>query len=510
MIKLNSLKNLISKLNDEEYTSVINFLKFNSPQTGRANLKSVLLVEIAKDKQAYTSNEIQKTIYGNVNHVAFNKLVNRVYTKVLDVIILDSNLYNGKYSSRNKVVFELRKKVLQVDLLILKGIRENIEREIDYIIHKSRTFEIYDVLIQALYSKQRFLTLQNNPKKAGQIKNSILEAERCWTAFNSSQAIFNSISSKINSSTGDRNFELELNSAVQTLKDSYDQTKSPTILYYYLFLATEISQRKKEFRKASSYLEALLRNVASNKSVYTDFRYGITLINISNNHILTCEFDKAENRIIEAKKYFKEQPVNLSIAEEIEFLIQLFTGKIDKAESIINKLANSPSALNVPLLLSKWTYMKACICFLKHNFKDAIDLFSRSSEIEKDKEGWNFTKRIMILLSRIELNDLDSADLDIQSIDKFMKRLQKDKYIKPRLILIVRILRKLIDENFDYKKVYKLRKKYFEKLISNEPDYKWEIKSPELIIFDEWYMSKMNNSTYDSNNVIHKIDPLSD
>ena len=127
MIKLNSLKNLISKLNDEEYTSVINFLKFNSPQTGRANLKSVLLVEIAKDKQAYTSNEIQKTIYGNVNHVAFNKLVNRVYTKVLDVIILDSNLYNGKYSSRNKVVFELRKKVLQVDLLILKGIRENIE-----------------------------------------------------------------------------------------------------------------------------------------------------------------------------------------------------------------------------------------------------------------------------------------------------------------------------------------------------------------------------------------------
>lgn len=508
MIKLNSLKNLISKLNDEEYTSVINFLKFNSPQTGRANLKSVLLVEIAKDKQAYTSNEIQKTIYGNVNHVAFNKLVNRVYTKVLDVIILDSNLYNGKYSSRNKVVFELRKKVLQVDLLILKGIRENIEREIDYIIHKSRTFEIYDVLIQALYSKQRFLTLQNNPKKAGQIKNSILEAERCWTAFNSSQAIFNSISSKINSSTGDRNFELELNSAVQTLKDSYDQTKSPTILYYYLFLATEISQRKKEFRKASSYLEALLRNVTSNKSVYTDSRCGSTLINISNNHILTYEFGKAESRIIEAKKYFKDQPVNLSIAEEIEFIIQLYSDNIEKAEVNISKLASSSSALNVPLLLSKWTYMKACICFLKRKYGEAIDLFNQSSEIQKDKEGWNFTKRIMILISRIELNDLDSADLDIQSLDKFMKRLQKDRHIRPRLILIVRILRKLIDENFDYNKVYRLRKKYFDKLMSNDADYKWEIKSPELIVFEEWFVSKMNKSVYNPNNVIRRLNVL--
>ncbi len=117
-------------------------------------------------------------------------------------------------------------------------------------------------------------------------------------------------------------------------------------------------------------------------------------------------------------------------------------------------------------------------------------------ELDRDKEGWNIIKRIMITLCRIELKDYESLDLKISSLDKFIKRLLKTKNIKPRYLIIIRILRKLINDNFDYPKVFASRQKYFKLLSSEDPDYRWELKSPELVMFDEWFKSKMKKKAY--------------
>ena len=58
--------------------------------------------------------------------------------------------------------------------------------------------------------------------------------------------------------------------------------------------------------------------------------------------------------------------------------------------------------------------------------------------------------------------------------------------------MILRILLKLINEGFDFEKVYNQRKKYFDLLESNDPEYVWKIKSPELIIFHEWFKKKLH------------------
>ncbi|MFN8145479.1 MAG: hypothetical protein U0073_13745 [Bacteroidia bacterium] len=498
MIKLNSLKNLIGLLTKDEFDSLINFLHINVGH-GNGNLKSVQLVEILRDNLNYTALEIQNTLYSEKNTVAFNKLVNRVYNKVLEVITFDSNLVKGNYSARNKAVFESRKKLFQIELIILKGIRENLDRDLDIIINKCNDYEIYDVLVQALYTKQRFLLLQLNERKGKNLHSEILQAERCWIAFNSSQALFNKISSKLNATNESSHLNIELDEAVNKLKVNFDDTSSPTILYYYLLLVTELAQRKYEYVKATSYLEALLRNLNLNKSVYTDYRYGITLINIANNFLHTHEFDKAQIRINESFRFFKNQPVNLAIANEINFLIQFYTENYEDSLQTIDQLILSSKSLNVPLLVSKWSYYKGCNVFLTGDFSMALRLFDHSSEIEQDKEGWNFMKRIMILLCKIELNDFDSADLKLQSLDRFMKRLMKANYVKPRLIIIVRVLRKLANEGFDYTKVYTARKKYFEMLESNDIDYSWKVKSPEMIIFHEWFKSHLNNEKYSSN-----------
>ncbi|MBK9542382.1 MAG: hypothetical protein IPO49_08695 [Bacteroidetes bacterium] len=496
MNSLISLKNLIHKLKKEEVRSLYKFLDFNSERNDPNQLKSKQLVDLILDNKDYSTLDLQKTLYGVPNYAAFNKLVNRLYDKVLEVIILDINLNRGYYSERGRRVFELRKKMIQVDLLILKGLRENLNKELEKIIDQSKEYEIYDILIQALYSKQRFNLMVGRLPKTDVIKSEILHAENCWTSFNKSQSIFNDMVARINASAGWLDYKFELEEAIEFLKIKYEETNSPSIGFNYLFLATEKAQRNSDYILAGKLLEQVVLIIENNKSVYNDMRYGSALLNIANNMIHLLNFEEAKVYIEKAKIYFRDQPVNMAILEEIEFYINFYSSDLIQAKNIISKLANSPSSFNVSLLLSKWNYLFSCVLFSEHDYKGCLEKLENATEIEQDKEGWNFQKRILILLSRIEMQDLDSADLNLQSLDKFMKRSLKSKFVRPRFILIVRILRKLINENFDFKKVYESRKKYFELLQSDLPDYKWEIKSPELIIFHEWYLFKMKGGKY--------------
>ncbi|HRH66717.1 MAG TPA: hypothetical protein PLU53_10510 [Bacteroidia bacterium] len=502
MNSLTLLKNLIHKLKKEEVRSLYRFLEFNTERMDSSQLKSQQLVDLILDNREYSPLDLQKTIYGKENHVAFNKLVIRLYDKVLEVITLDVNLNRGYYSARGKKVFELRKKMIQVDLLILKGLRENLNRELDKIIEQSLDFEIYDILIQALYSKQRFSVVDSKRKYNEKIKSDIVHAEKCWAAFNVSQSVFNSIVTKINSSAGGYDFQKELDRAVSLLEMKYEETKSPMIGFHYLFLATEKAQKEFDYSTAGKFLDKLIHVIEKNKSVYNDVRYGSALLNIANNMIHLLSFKEANEYVQKAKYFFKEQPVNMSILEEIEFYICFYSSDLIQAKSIITKLVNSPSSFNVPLLLSKWNYLMGCTLFLDNEFELCLNILSNRPEIEQDKEGWNFQKRILIIMSRIEMKDMDSADLNLQSLDKFMKRILKSKFVRPRLVLIVRILKKLINENLNFASVYDSRKKYFDLLESNHSDYRWEIKSPELIIFNEWFRRNAENRKYNQDEVM--------
>ncbi|MBL0256166.1 MAG: hypothetical protein IPQ03_01080 [Bacteroidetes bacterium] len=210
MNSLISLKNLIHKLKKEEVRSLYKFLDFNSERNDPNQLKSKQLVDLILDNKDYSTLDLQKTLYGVPNYAAFNKLVNRLYDKVLEVIILDINLNRGYYSERGRRVFELRKKMIQVDLLILKGLRENLNKELEKIIDQSKEYEIYDILIQALYSKQRFNLMVGRLPKTDVIKSEILHAENCWTSFNKSQSIFNDMVARINASAGGFDYKFEL------------------------------------------------------------------------------------------------------------------------------------------------------------------------------------------------------------------------------------------------------------------------------------------------------------
>ena len=505
MNSLNQLRNIISSFQGEEIKSLekhINYLK--SGQDLQIS-KSAQLLKFLLESQVHSPTDIQKAIYGKQNYSAFNKLVNRLREKALEVMLFSSNIKSGSYAERSRTIFELRKRMIQIDMLILKGLRRNILEEINLVIKKAKEYEIYDVLVQALHTKQRFQGVDLGQSQADNLKIEIQKAEFQWTSLNYSQSKFNELISMINSSSNPDSYKTELAFGLGLLKTEYERTDSATIGYYYKLLLVEKFQNEKNYKKAGESLIELITLIDNNSSVYSKFRIGSMTLNIANNFIFLKELDASLEKLIIAKEYFANQPVNLAILNEIEFYNLFYRGDLDQSSLCLDDLIKYTRTVNTPLLLDKRIFFKGCLRFIQGDYQQALDLIIDCNELDKDKEGWNITKRIMITLCRIEIQDYESVDLKINSLDKFIKRLLKTKNVRPRYLIIIRILRKLINENFDYRKVYTSRLKYFNQLSSDDSDYRWEIKSPELVIFDEWFRSKMKKKTYDHKIIMNNI-----
>lgn len=491
MNTLSAIKSLIDKLKREEVKSLLKFLRYYQDTEDESKGKGTQLVENIISDPGCTAKDLQLDLYGKENYHAFNKLLNRTKEKIYEVLLFDQNLAKPYYSNRNRIVFEIRKKLLQSEILLLRGMTDEFENFLNKIISKAKEYEVYDSLIEALQTKQRFMVLQSGRKEVEKIEKEVAIFEESRKKVQKARAAWTRIGSIINQSTSPYDYLEELEFEIKVLENDYRETNSASIGYFYYFLYVEWLQINKRYSESEEILMKLLDLVKNNVSIYTQARCGDVQINLSNNEILLGDFKLAITNAIVAQSFFDFESLNYYVAREIEFYARFYSNEIDIAEKIISDVCNSTRSANTPFLYSKWRYLYACTKTKKGEIVSSNELLQDYKEIESDKEGWNLSKRILTIINRIELNDLESADLKVLGLEKFIKRLLKSRHVRKRDILIIRILLKLINEGFDFEKVYKQRKRYFDLLESNNTDYGWKIKSPELIIFHEWYKNKM-------------------
>ena len=492
MNTLSTIKSLISKLKREEVKSLLKFLRYYQDSDYESRGKGTQLVENILADAECTSRDLQLDLYGKENYLAFNKLLNRTKDKIYEVLLFDQNLSKPYYSNRNRIVFEIRKKLLQSEILLLRGMTDEFESFLNKIISKAIVYEVYDSLIEALQTKQRFMVLQSGRKKVEKIDKEIEIFEERRKKVQKARAAWTRIGSIINQSTSPFDYLEDLECEIKALEIDYKETNSASIGYFYYFLYVEWLQINKRYSESEQVLIKLLDLVKSNLSIYTQARCGDVQINLSNNEILLGDFKLAISNAVVAQGFFDFESLNFFVAREIEFYARFYNNEIDLAEKIISDICNSTRSSDTPFLYSKWRYLFACVKTKKGEILASNELLQEYKEIESDKEGWNLSKRVLTIINRIDSNDLESADLKVLGLEKFIKRILKSRHVRKRDVIILRILLKLINEGFNFERVYMLRKRYFNMLESSHPDYGWKIKSPELIKFHEWYRNKID------------------
>jgi hypothetical protein len=480
MDSLHILKSTLLKLNKREVNSLITFLNSHRKRSKDEVMKSIQLVKLLLKKKNQTSNEIQRILYGKNNYHAFNKLIIRLRDKILEIIILDLNLLNPEYGKRNAAIFEIRKKSLQSEIMLLRGMTEE--------------YEIFDSLVTTLYTKQRYLGFRLGTSSFQKLKSEIEFYENNRDKSIAARKLCNYLKAKINFSANSFEYQNELNQAVIALKNDYEQTKSSTIGFYYYFLDS-VKDQDDIFlmQKKLAHLKEFLTN---NPAILTSNRMGDVLVNIGTNEILLFNYENSINYFKDALYFYSGVPVNMISTKEEEFQALFYSNKISQAEKVIEEIYHSSRTTNTPFLYSKRACFFAWIKTFQGDFIRSNELLEDVKEIEKDKEGWSIGVRILTIMNSVELEQYEKADREIGKLKRHYSKTTSTKNIRKRNLVILEVLLELMKQGYDFRKAYKTQLRSFKLLESNREEYCWKIKSPELMIFHEWFKSKTENRPY--------------
>jgi len=507
MNSLLHLSKVVNLLKEHELDTVYKHLDSLKIEHINSKPKSVRLVDLLREcKQPKDASVLQFKIYGKKNSAAFKKLVHRTRDKIYESLILDNNLNKaGTHAERNRAGYDLRKKMIETEILSARGLSEDVELLYERMLKKAELYEFYDILLEILYMQSLVYAFRYGEKKIMGIEKKIIHFENIRSAVNKSRLVFDRFAARINFSASSKDYVHELQSALNELKSNFETSNSPLVGYFYYLLETELYQQLKDYENANVSLLKLVDLLKKSPSIETRIRLGVTYVNLANNELLLHKFDSGVVYAKQAKEYFSNSQVNTNVAKEIEFILMLSQDKLKKPEELIAEICKSSATQKATFLFYKRTYLHACLQSLKCDFKKSDSLLNEVKEIEKDKEGWNIGIRLLYIMNLVDRKNYEAVEPHLISLKKYLARLRKDKLLSKRYAIILRILQRFMSDNFVFRKTYKRSKKYFDLLQSDKDRYEWSIRGPELIAFHEWFLSRMEFRKFSYQKAFNKV-----
>ncbi|MEO0311142.1 MAG: hypothetical protein RIQ89_799 [Bacteroidota bacterium] len=490
MESFNQLKAIFSKLNKPEIQLVYKLLEIGIESMPDAGLKSAILLETIGKKNDISAIDMQKILYKQANYEAFNKLVKRTRDKISEVLIMDLNIARGEtYVDRNKTLFMLHKKIISSLVQEARGLAAFTGPATELLIKSALEYEFFDMALYIYQHKLNLMAFRKSELEVAKAIDQIKSIEIRRASLLNSSLLYNQLMAHINQSASYHDYQEKLPEYIEKFEKDYQQSNAGTIAYYKFFTQTEYYQNKREYKFANKALLAIKKLLAENVAVYTKQRMGTLLINLANNQLYLKNFTYCYELTDQAIDYYQNSNINKGVSLEIKFFGKFYESNFDDARLIIEELYNNPIYRSINLINQKRAFYLASLYFKMQSFDKALNLMDAIKDLSNDREGWNISKRILSILIEIEKGDLDEVDNGIQSMKLHIKRTLKNKYISMRYITIMRILVKLFQSGFDFELTYQSRKRYFE-LMAQDPAYQWQMKSPELVNFEEWFNSK--------------------
>lgn len=494
MTKLKELFSIVSSLHEEEIKTLQRYLHcFDTINENHEPKSERLLNLIIHNNQAEL-----KLFEKKFTKQAFSMLVLRLYDKVLDTLTFDINIKRPEsYSDLVVARMTVRKRLLYTQALGSKNqIFENISLY-QKIITTAKEYEFFDELLIAMYDLQNLYAALSKYNEFESLSKEIEHYEEVRQQVKKAYNTFNKYGIERTMSPEDGSLILQLENILPQLKTHYLLSKSAQTGWFYYRLLIEYHQSKQNYSEGYAACSALLKLQQDSPSIRSGTYMAITYKMSAQFSMFLYNFDEALVSILKAQNFDRKSKHNLNLSFESEFLANFYRGSYQDARFIINGLAEKTDPEENGFSHSKYAYYSACCSFIEGSYSDVTRNLNETKEIEKDKDGWNIAVRILGIMHQIENEDFDLADSRIESMRKHIERTMKEKGIRPRFIVILKTLRDLVNNSFDFEKIWNTRQSYFE-LLANDADetHHWRILSPELIRFDVWFEAKAKGVSY--------------
>jgi tetratricopeptide (TPR) repeat protein len=447
---------------------------------------------IKNNKKEITDEDIVK----ETQTVSPAHLKSNLFEKVLESLTLDKYITNSElFSDSDTYSFVLRKKLLICKISIRTinpGKTETVLELLDEIIKKSIEYELYDIVVDALNTKKYFSGIRTGLSEFEKINSELAFYDYCFKAVY--KAVDNYYRLILNNDfvkTFTKNEVLKnLKNSIDSMEMDYKKTKSEQINYYLHIIRFGLYEQKKEFEKAIKECNKLISILKKHKSIFRNDRIGFAHTNLCQLKTFLGKYSEAIREAKTSQKYYLEDSFNFAVSKEQEFYANLYSGNYEESEKCLTSLLNHSRIDTGEFRRSKYIYYRACVHFADRNFKEALSLLHESLEIEKDKTRWNISLRVLHIMLFIEMNKIDEAFASLESLRKYVERTGKTDEISERDILIVKLLREMQKNGFEYDPDNSSVTKMLKKLSEKDSDTSWEYFSAELIPFHEWLKRK--------------------
>ena len=177
MKEFNDVKWLIRQLTTFEQRVLLKIVSIQNESVFIDENLSLKLIRTVFKDPLISEDSVSIILYGSIKKVAFRKLLQRVEEKIMDVLLLHGSIIcNSNYDQRAREILMLRKKLLQFDMLWMRGGSKMILQQLDKIIDKAEKYEYYEILLFALYKKRNLLAVLISK---AQYKLCLLYTSRC-------------------------------------------------------------------------------------------------------------------------------------------------------------------------------------------------------------------------------------------------------------------------------------------------------------------------------------------
>lgn len=475
-------------------------IAYDSTTTGESHKMFQIFSEIVKVKNI-SYEELKNKVSPKVNNLSFNRQLRRTLYRIQESLIIDVNLKRkGLYEGLFRKKYEIRKRIMQASILYSRGLPDMADRVYNNIIKVAKAYELYDEIIEAMMFKQP-ITLYKKGKKSYDALNETIDFyKNCRTILQTTKEIYQSYTAEL-FGAGRKNEKIEyLAKNLKLTNEFYYKTNSVNIKSYNLLLKMEFCYITDDFDGEESAGLELLNLMSNSKAVYSKGRIVYVCNSLANSKIANLDFEASYNYIQKGiKNTVVKENINYIIAAQQQITLLFYLGDHIRAAELLNALLEIKMLNKYSFHKSTTAYQVAINEFALSNFKHAYEMLSNLKEIEKDKEGWNVWAKIMRILCSIEMLKLNLIDYDVENFRKYIQRIEKSYSVRKRDKIIVRVLRDLDKYDYDFQVVADKSASLIEQLRTTEDELKWDPKSPEMILFHDWFDAKLNKRPYKPN-----------
>lgn len=433
-------------------------------------------------------------LYDSKPDYRLERLKNRLYSKVLDSLLIDINTNRDIYEDElHPIQIRMRKKMILFDLLKFTPLKETVGMEmIGDIITTSKQYEFYPILLDAMYILKWNYSLKKGIDYFNKINKEIEFYEKC--KFYSQRALDLSLqmgqTATFNSKTDKTKYEKFLTDSIQELQLAFLETKVSSVGYYLKTFEMTLLSHQKMHREAKLVAISMIDYLKQNKNIGRRGRFGVWYGYISQIETELGELDSALENNMKSREYFKGNPLNIAISKKYELDIRFLQEDYSKAMKLVDELAQTDTEITGDFRRDMILYYKGCIHFNLGEFREAARLFNLKFQLTRDKLGWEVNIRFMRILTMIELGKPDEAHSMVDTVSKHIERYQQINDLTERDKLLLKLFKELAREGFAFTQPSEKTYHLLLQLKETGKPHSWEPLNPELIQIHNWVIKK--------------------